>query len=35
MFAVVEKIPEAIAAGKSVKISKGDASLEVTTKDSE
>ena len=33
MFAVVEKIPEAIAAGKSVKISKGDASLEVTTKD--
>ena len=35
MFAVVEKIPEAIAVGKSVKISKGDASLEVTTKDSE
>lgn len=33
MFAVVEKIPEAIAAGRSVKISKGDASLEVTTKD--
>ena len=33
MFAVVEKIPEAIAAGKSVTISKGDASLEVTTKD--
>lgn len=35
LFSVVEKIPEAIAAGKSVKISKGDTSLEVTTKDSE
>ena len=35
LFSVVEKLPEAIAAGKSVKISKGDASLEVTTKDSE
>ena len=35
MFAVVEKIPEAIAAGKSVKIKKGDTSLEVTAKDSE
>ena len=33
MFAVVEKIPEAIAAGRSVKIQKGDTSLEVTTKD--
>ena len=33
LFSVVEKLPEAIAAGKSVKISKGDASLEVTTKD--
>lgn len=35
MFSFVEKLPEAIAAGKSVKISKGDTSLEVTTKDSE
>ena len=34
LFSFVEKLPEAIAAGKSVKISKGDASLEVTTKDS-
>ncbi|MCQ2331698.1 MAG: hypothetical protein MJZ95_00660 [Paludibacteraceae bacterium] len=33
MFAVVEKIPDAIAAGRSVKISKGGTSLEVTTKD--
>ena len=32
MFAVVEKIPEAIAAGRSVKIQKGDTSLEVTSK---
>ena len=35
LFSFVEKLPEAIAAGKSVKISKGDASLEVTAKDSE
>ena len=35
LFSFVEKLPEAIAAGKSVKISKGDASFEVTTKDSE
>ena len=35
LFSFVEKLPEAIAAGRSVKISKGDASLEVTTKDSE
>ena len=33
LFSFVEKLPEAIAAGKSVRISKGDASLEVTTKD--
>ena len=32
MFAVAEKIPEAIAAGKSVKIKKGDTSLEVISK---
>ena len=32
MFAVVEKIPEAIAAGRSVKIQKGDTSLEVSCK---
>ena len=33
MFAVVEKIPEAIAAGRSVKIQKGDTSVEVSGKD--
>lgn len=33
LFSFVEKLPEAIAAGKSVKISKGDASLEVSGKD--
>ena len=32
MFAVVEKIPEAIAAGRSVKIQRGDTSLEVISK---
>lgn len=32
MFAVVEKLPEAIAAGRSVKIQRGDTSLEVTAK---
>ena len=29
MFSVIEKIPEAIKAGKSVKISKGDFTAEV------
>ena len=29
MFSVIEKIPEAIKAGKSVKISRGDSSLEI------
>lgn len=33
MFAVVEKLPEAIAAGRSVKIQRGDTSLEVSGKD--
>ena len=31
MFATIDKIPEAIKAGKSVKISKGDFSAEVGT----
>ena len=31
MFAVVEKIPEAIKAGRNIKVQKGDTSLEVTT----
>ena len=31
MFAVIEKIPEAIKAGRNIKVQKGDASLEVTT----
>ena len=32
MFAVVEKIPEAIAAGRSIKIQRGDTSVEVIPK---
>lgn len=35
LFSIVEKVPEAIAAGRSVKIQKGDTSVEVTTKDPE
>lgn len=31
MFAVIEKIPEAIKAGRNIKVQKGDTSLEVTT----
>ena len=31
MFATIDKIPEAIKAGRSIKVQKGDASLEVTT----
>ena len=31
MSAVIEKIPEAIKAGHSIKVQKGDTSLEVTT----
>ena len=30
MFATIDKIPEAIKAGKSIKIQKGDLELEVT-----
>ena len=33
MFATIDKIPEAIKAGKSVKIQRGDTSLEVSGKD--
>ena len=32
MFSFIEKLPEAIAAGRSVKIQKGDTSLEVSSK---
>ena len=35
MFATIDKIPEAIKAGKSVKISKGDFSAEVGTETKE
>ena len=35
MFSVIEKVPEAIKAGKSVKISKGDFSAEVGTETKE
>ena len=35
MFSLIEKLPEAIAAGRSVKIQKGDTSLEVTGKDAQ
>ena len=31
MFATIDKIPEAIKAGRNIKVQKGDASLEVTT----
>lgn len=31
MFSVIEKIPEAIKAGKSVKISKGDLTISATS----
>ena len=30
MFSVIERVPDAIKAGKSVKISKGDSSIEIT-----
>ena len=30
MFATIDKIPEAVKAGKSIKIQKGDLELEVT-----
>lgn len=32
MFSLIEKIPEAIRAGKSVKIQKGDSSVEIGSK---
>lgn len=35
MFSMIEKIPEAIKAGKSVKISKGDFTAEVGTETKE
>ena len=35
MFAVIAKLPEAIKAGRSIKIKKDDVVLEVTSKDSE
>ena len=35
MFSVIEKVPEAIKAGKSVKISKGDSSLEIGSETNE
>ena len=31
MFATIDKIPEAIKAGRNIKVQKGDTSLEVTT----
>ena len=33
LFSFIEKLPEAIAAGRSVKIQRGDTSVEVTGKD--
>lgn len=33
MFSLIEKLPEAIAAGRSVKIQRGDTSVEVSGKD--
>lgn len=32
MFSVIEKIPEAIKAGKNIKLTKGDSSVEFTAK---
>ena len=31
MFSVVEKIPDAIKAGRSIKLSKGDSSVEISS----
>ena len=31
MFATIEKIPEAIKAGRNIKVQKGDSSVEITT----
>ena len=31
MFAVVERVPEAIRAGRNIKLRKGDSSVEITT----
>ena len=33
LFSLIEKLPEAIAAGRSVKIQRGDTSVEVSGKD--
>lgn len=33
MFSVVERIPEAVKAGKTVKISKGDSSVEISSEE--
>ena len=33
MFSLIEKLPEAIAAGRSVKIQRGDTSVEVSGKE--
>lgn len=31
MFSVIEKIPEAIKAGKNIKVQRGDSSVEIST----
>ena len=31
LFATIEKIPEAIKAGKNIKVQKGDSSVEIST----
>lgn len=31
MFSVIEKIPEAIKAGRNIKLQKGDSSVEITS----
>ena len=33
MFSVIEKIPEAIKAGKNIKVQKGDSSVEISSKE--
>lgn len=33
MFSVIAKIPEAIKAGRNIKVQKGDSSVEISTKE--
>lgn len=35
MFSVIEKVPEAIKAGKNIKLQKGDSSVEISSEKTE